>query len=78
MLKFERMQGEHGTSGLKVQRLATAVVDLQDRLDQLETQRKEPSGVSARNLVRDRLRRVHRKLAARLQLAEQDLESIRR
>jgi hypothetical protein len=70
MFKLDRMHGEQGAAALRIPGLAMAVVDLQNRMDQLETWRKDPSGMQMRNLVQDRLTRVHRKLAARLQNAE--------
>ncbi len=72
MFKLNGMRGEQGKTSLHVPRLAMAVVDLQNRMDQLETWRKEPSGMRMRNLVQDRLTRLHRKLAARLQNAERN------
>ena len=70
MFKLDRTRGERGATAPHVQRLATAVVDVQERMDQFETRRKDPSGMRMRNLVHDRLARVHRKLVARLEVAE--------
>lgn len=70
MFKLDRMRGERGATAPHVQRLATAVVDVQERMDRFGTRRKDPSGMRMRNLVHDRLARVHRKLVARLEVAE--------
>ena len=73
MFKLDPMRGEQGATALHVQRLAKTVADLQDRMDQLDTWRKESSGMRMRNLVHERLARVHRKLVARLQIVEPHL-----
>jgi hypothetical protein len=39
-------------------------------MDQLDTWRKESPGLRMRNLVHERLARVHRNLVARLQIVE--------
>jgi hypothetical protein len=73
MFKLDPMRGEQGATAPQAQRLAKTVADLQDRMDQLDTWRKESSGMRMRNLVHERLARVHRKLAARLQIVEPHL-----
>ena len=58
MFKLAPIRGEQGSTPLSVQRLAKTVADLQDRMDQLDAWRPE-SGMRLRNLVHERLTRVH-------------------
>jgi len=73
MFRLDSMHGEQGATALHVQRLAKTVADLQDRMNQLDTWHKESSGMRMRNLVHERLARVHRKHVARLQIVEPHL-----
>jgi hypothetical protein len=77
MFKLDSMHGEQGATAPHAQRLAKTVADLQDRMDQLDTWRNESSGMRMRNLVHERLARVHRKLVARLQVVEPHLAAPR-
>ena len=70
MFKPDRMGEAQGAAVLRNQRLTAAVADLQNRLERLASRSKEPSDLRMRNLVHDRLQRVHRRLAARLEIAE--------
>ena len=58
MFKLDPMRGEQDATSLSVQRLAKTVADLQDRMDQLDAWRPE-SGMRLRNLVHERLTRMH-------------------
>ena len=73
MFKLNLMRDEQSATALPVQRLAQTVADLQDRMDQLDTWRKESSGMRMRNRVHERLARVHRNMVARLQIIEPHL-----
>ena len=76
MFKLDRMRGERGATAIRVQQLARAAVDVQERMDQFGSRRNDPSGMRMRNLVHDRLARVHRKLVARLEVAERKSGSV--
>ena len=77
MFKLDPMRGEQDATSLSVQRLAKTVADLQDRMDQLDAWRPESSGMHLRNLVHERLTRVHRNLVSRHQMVEPHLASWR-
>ena len=77
MFKLAPIRGEQGSTPLSVQRLAKTVADLQERMDQLDAWRPASSGMRLRNLVHERLTRVHRNLVSRHQMVEPHLASWR-
>ena len=77
MFKLDPIRDEQGSTPLFVQRLVKTVADLQDRMDQLDAWRPESSGMHLRNLVHERLTRVHRNLVAHHQVVEPHLPSRR-
>ena len=76
MFKLDPMRGEQDATSLSVRRLANTVADLQDRMDQLDAWRPDLRH-ALRNLVHERLTRVHRNLVARHQMVEPHLASWR-
>jgi hypothetical protein len=77
MFRLAPIRVEQGAIPQPVQRLAKTVVDLQDRMDQLDAWHPESSGMRLRNLVHERLTRVHRNLVARYQVLEPHFASWR-